>query len=405
MAAQLVWIMASDGTRLCTTLHLPDGDGPWPALIEALPYRMHDLTAYGRHYDELAAAGFAVCRVDLRGTGSSDGIATDEYPDIERADLRDVIEWLAAQPWCTGRIGMFGTSYSGFNALHMAAEGVPELGAVIAFYASDDRYTDDVHHAGGVLRASDLIDYVTYMVAMNALPPVPAVWGHGWEDVWRRRVEETPAWVLDWLREQVDGPMWRRGSVRLGPGGAGYERITCPTMIVCGWADGYRNNTFRTVPHLDVPWRLLAGPWSHADPATSRPGPNIDATVEMVAFFDEHLRDGPPSSRSRAQVFVRRAVSPEADLDRAPRRVARRRCVAAAGLGRAGHRAGARCRRRRCRGARRRRRRRDGGVELVRRVAAVGATHRSAVRRRPLADLRLDVDGAGRAGRERRPSR
>ena len=60
-------------------------------------------------------------------------------------------------------------------------------------------------------------------------------------------------------------------------------------MIVCGWADGYRNNTFRTVPHLDVPWRLLAGPWSHADPATSRPGPAIDATVEMVRFFDEHL--------------------------------------------------------------------------------------------------------------------
>ena len=305
---------------------------------------MHDLTAYGRHYDELAAAGFAVCRIDLRGTGSSGGIATDEYPDVERADVRDVIVWLAAQEWCTGRVGMFGTSYSGFNALHMAAEGVPELGAAIAFYASDDRYTDDVHHAGGVLRASDLVDYVTYMVAMNALPPVPAVWGHGWQDEWRRRIEETPAWVLDWLREQVDGPMWRRGSVRLGPGGAGYERITCPTMIVCGWADGYRNNTFRTVPHLQVPWRLLAGPWSHADPATSRPGPAIDATVEMVAFFDEHLRDGPPSA-ARAGAGVRApARRARGRPGRAPRRVARRRGLAAARLGRARRRAGARCR-------------------------------------------------------------
>ena len=77
---------------------------------------------------------------------------------------------------------MFGTSYSGFNSLHMAADGVPELGAVVAFYATDDRYTDDVHYCGGVLRAIDLVDYVTYMVAMNALPPVPAVWGDGWQD-------------------------------------------------------------------------------------------------------------------------------------------------------------------------------------------------------------------------------
>ena len=46
-------------------------------------------------------------------------------------------------------------------------------------YATDDRYTDDVHYCGGVLRAIDLIDYPLYMVAMNALPPVPAVFGDG----------------------------------------------------------------------------------------------------------------------------------------------------------------------------------------------------------------------------------
>ncbi len=327
----MLWIAGADGTPLCASLHRPDGDGPWPVLIEALPYRMHDVTASSaEHYEELAAAGFAVCRIDLRGTGSSGGIATDEYPDAERADLRAAITWLARQPWSTGRIGMFGTSYSGFNSLHLAADGVPELGAVVAFYATDDRYTDDVHHCGGVLRAIDLVDYVAYMVALNALPPVPAVWGQGppvipggeaglpWLDEWRRRIEETPAWVFDWLREQVDGPMWRRGSIRLGPDGAGYERITCPTMIVAGWADGYRNNTFRTVPHLRVPWRLLAGPWAHKDPATSRPGPHIDATAEMVAFFDEHLRDGRPSAPAPAQVFVRRPVVPEPDLAEHP---------------------------------------------------------------------------------------
>ena len=309
-------IEMADGTPLAATLYLPDGDGPFAALLEALPYRKDDLTAsYRDSYVRFAEeAGFAVCRLDLRGTGSSGGTATDEYPDTERADLRTVIGWLATQPWSSGRVGMFGTSYSGFNSLHMAVDGVPELAAVVAMYATDDRYTDDVHYHGGVLRAIDLIDYVHYMIPMNALPPVPAVWGDGWEDEWRRRVDETPAWLFDWLRVQADSAMWRRGSIRLGPGVQGYERLTCPTMLIAGWADGYRNNTFRTIERLRVPWRLLAGPWSHKDPARARPGPNIDADREIIAFFDEHLRGAPPSADEPAQVFVRRPVHPEPDL-------------------------------------------------------------------------------------------
>ena len=315
LPGQVVWIDGDGGTPLCADLYLPDGDGPFAPLLEALPYRKDDVTnSYRETYNRLVEAGFAVCRLDLRGTGSSGGIATDEYPDVERADLRAVIKWLAAQPWSSGRVGMFGTSYSGFNSLHMAADGVPALGAVVATYATDDRFTDDVHYCGGVLRAVDLIDYVLYMVAMNALPPVPALWGDGWQAEWRRRVEETPPWLLEWLRAQVDGPAWRRGSIRLGPDGAGYERISCPTMLVAGWADGYRNNTFRTVERLAVPWRLLAGPWSHRDPARARPGPNIDADAELTAFFDEHLRDGPPSAGAAGQVFVRRPTKPEPDL-------------------------------------------------------------------------------------------
>jgi hypothetical protein len=311
-----VSIATPDGTQLAATLFLPAGDGPFAALLEALPYRKDDLTwSYRDSYERFAGeAGFAVCRLDLRGTGSSGGTATDEYPDSERSDLRAVIEWLATQAWSSGRVGMFGTSYSGFNSLHMAAEGVPQLGAVVAMYATDDRYTDDVHFHGGVLRAIDLIDYVHYMVPMNALPPVPALWGEGWEDEWRRRVDETPVWLFDWLREQADTAMWRRGSIRLGPGDEGYERLTCPTMLIAGWADGYRNNTFRTIERLRVPWRLLAGPWGHKDPARARPGPNIDSDAEIIAFFDEHLRDGPPATDAPAQVFVRRPVHPEPDL-------------------------------------------------------------------------------------------
>jgi predicted acyl esterase len=318
-----VRIETDDGVALAATLYLPDGDGPFAALLEALPYRKDDVTAsYRETYERYADAGFAVLRLDLRGTGSSTGTMTDEYPEVERRDLRRAIEWLAAQPWASGRVGMFGTSYSGFNSLQMAAEGAADaLGAVVAMYATDDRYTDDVHYCGGVLRAIDLIDYPLYMIAMNALPPVPAIAGERWREQWRQRVEATPPWLLEWLTHRVDGPTWRRGSIRLGPDGAGYERMACPTMLVAGWADGYRNNTFRVVEQYGrnaLPWRLIAGPWGHRSPQRARPGPTIDDAREVVAFFDEHLRGGPRSAARNAQIFVRAPAVPAPDLAEHP---------------------------------------------------------------------------------------
>jgi predicted acyl esterase len=314
-------VAMEDGVRLAISRFEPASDaGPWPVIIEALPYRKDDLTAsYRSEYRRFADEGrYVVVRVDVRGTGSSEGIATDEYPVQEQRDLVRLIAWCASQPWSTGRVGMYGTSYSGFNSLQVAIERPPELGAICAIYATDDRYTDDVHYVGGVLRAVDLVDYVSYMVAMNALPPVPAVFGDGWREEWRRRVDGTEPWLLQWLEEQTDGPYWRHGSVRLDsrPGTvAGYDRIECATMIVAGWADGYRNNTFRTFAALECEKRLLIGPWSHMATASSLPGPHLDLVPEMIKFFDRYLRDEQAGeTEPPIAVFVRHATRPEPDL-------------------------------------------------------------------------------------------
>jgi uncharacterized protein len=100
MAKRRVWIPMADGVRLAASLHLPDTPDPWPVLLEALPYRKDDVTAgYRQEYQRLAGEhGYAVARVDLQGTGSSEGVAADEYPPQEQADLCRVIEWLAARP-------------------------------------------------------------------------------------------------------------------------------------------------------------------------------------------------------------------------------------------------------------------------------------------------------------------
>ena len=322
-----VRIVMRDGVELAATLFLPDEAlGPQPCLLEALPYRKDDLTAsYAETYRRLRDDhAYAVCRLDLRGTGSSGGDATDEYPASEQADLVEVIGWRADQPWCTGAVGMWGTSYSGFNALQVACERPPALKAVCAIYASDDRWTDDVHWRGGALRLVDLVDYCHYMTPMNALPPVPAVWPEdaagGWRAEWLRRIDDLEPWVLTWLREDRDGAYWRHGSVRQGPtpaAGDGYDRISCPVLVVSGWADGYRNTSFRTVEALaahGVPHRLLAGPWAHADPATAIPGPRIDLDREMVAWWDRWLR-GEGVHQDVADVFVRSSTRPAPDLD------------------------------------------------------------------------------------------
>ena len=106
-----------------------------------------------------------MARIDVRGTGSSPGDAVDEYPEAEQRDLPDAFAWLAAQDWCDGQIGMWGTSYSGFNSLQIAMERPPELKAICAIFATDDRWTDDVHWRGGALRLVDLVDYDHYMTA------------------------------------------------------------------------------------------------------------------------------------------------------------------------------------------------------------------------------------------------
>ena len=317
MTSRDAWITMPDGVRLAATLYIPETAGPdqpTPCLLEALPYRKDDVThsytgEYARLRDEF---GYAVCRLDLRGTGSSEGIATDEYPVQEQDDLVEVIAWLAAQPWCTGSIGMFGTSYSGFNSIQVAMRRPAALKAIVPIYATDDRYTDDVHYMGGVRRLLDLVDYPTYMIAMNALPPVPEIFGDGWRDEWRRRTDRTEPWLLRWEAESADGPYWRHGSLR-----PDYAAITTPTMIIAGWADGYRNNSFRTYRELTAagtPARLLIGPWSHQDGASAWPGPHVDVCREMAHWFDRWLRGDENAATDTGIVsFARHSTPPAPD--------------------------------------------------------------------------------------------
>ena len=309
-----VRIPMDDGIELSANLWRPvpraaAPDERFPVILELLPYRKDDWRRAG---DEsrgrwLAARGFALCRVDVRGTGSSPGIALDEYTARETQDGYEAVEWLAGEPWSNGNVGMWGISYGGFTAIQVAKLRPPHLRAIVPMYASDDRYTDDVHYVGGCVTVSELSQYAVGMVGMNTLPARPAFRGDAWRDEWRDRLERTPVWLYPWLREQHDGPYWRIGS--LAPD---YDRIEAAMLLIAGWMDGYVDPALRMLERcVNAPRRALVGNWVHEFPDDGYPGPNLDWLHELVRFFDHWLKGIDNGTMDEpALTFFRRDYAP-----------------------------------------------------------------------------------------------
>lgn len=286
-AAFDVRIAARDGVELSANLWRPVSDEPVPAILEMIPYGKDN---WRRAADQargewFAARGYALCRVDVRGTGSSFGVALDEYTAEETRDGVDAVAWLAAQPWCTGNVGMWGISYGGFTAIQVAKERPAALKAIVPVMATDDRYLDDVHYRGGCLTVSELSQYAVSQVAMNAMPPEAAFRGEAWRTDWLARLEATPPWLFAWLRHQTDGPYWRQGS--LAPD---YDAITAAILNVGGWHDSYVDPAFRMQAACRAPSHTLIGPWHHSWPNDAEPGPVLDDLHEIDRFFDRWLR-------------------------------------------------------------------------------------------------------------------
>lgn len=285
-----VRIPMPDGATLAARVWLPEDaeQDPVPAILEYIPYRQNDATAPrdALHHPYFAGHGYAGVRVDLRGSGDSDGVLTDEYLEQELADGEAVIAWLREQPWCDGSVGVIGISWGGFNGLQLAARRPPGLRAVITAASSDDRYTDDVHYMGGCL-LTDNLSWASTMFAFNSLPPDPENVGPAWRDMWRERLEGSGLWLATWLRHQHRDDYWRFSSVC-----EDYAAIEIPVLAVSGWADGYTNAVFRmleAMPH--IPRKGLVGPWSHTYPHIGQPGPAIDFLGECLRWWDRWLKD------------------------------------------------------------------------------------------------------------------
>ena len=283
-----ILIPLKDGTTLAARIWLPDDAerNPVPAILEYLPYRKRDGT-YERDaltHPYLAGHGYAGVRVDIRGSGESAGLLLDEYSEQELADGVEVIAWLAAQPWCSGVVGMMGISWGGFNGLQIAARRPPALKAIVTICSSDDRYADDAHYMGGTLITAGL-EWAFFFFGTMCLPPDPMLVGEGWRATWLERLADAPLFFEIWLQHQRRNSYWKRGSVC-----EDYSAIQCPVYAVGGWTDAYTNTIPRLLAGLTVPRKGLIGPWAHAYPHFALPGPQVGFLQEMLRWWDYWLK-------------------------------------------------------------------------------------------------------------------
>ena len=282
-------IPLSDGTWLAARLWLPEDaeQDPVPAIIEYIPYRQHDGTANldALTHPYFAGHGYAALRVDIRGSGNSEGVLRDEYLRQEQDDALEILAWLAEQTWCTGAAGMIGISWGGFAALQIAARRPPQLKAIVTVCSTDDRYTDDVHWMGGCL-LNDSISWGGGIFGVISRPPDPGVVGEAWRDLWLQRLESNDLPLVSWLKHQRRDEFWRHGSVC-----EDYGAIDCAVYAVGGWTDGYTNAIFRLMEHLEGPRRALVGPWTHVYPHFGFPGPPIGFLQDCLRWWDRWLKD------------------------------------------------------------------------------------------------------------------
>ncbi|BDA84159.1 peptidase [Aureimonas sp. SA4125] len=294
------WITLADGTRLAARLWMPDGavHEPVPAILEFLPYRKRDGTSPRDEatYPSFADAGYAGVRVDIRGSGESEGVIDGEYTPRELSDALEVIDWIVAQPWSSGAVGMMGISWGGFNCLQVAALKHSALKAVISLASTVDRYNDDIHYKNGCHLSANL-SWASNMLAYQSRAPDPAIVGDAWKAMWLERLEGEPFMLEEWLEHQRRDDFWRHGSICEDFGG-----FPVPALVIAGWADGYRNTPFKAIEGLGPKAKTLVGPWVHKYPHFAWPKPRMDFLGEAILWWDRWLKDVPNGAEVLPQV-------------------------------------------------------------------------------------------------------
>lgn len=312
------FLTMSDGVRLSVSYYMPSPRKPGerlPVVLSAAPYRKDDemLTTYYSLYPYFARRGIVIAQLDLRGSGASEGLASDrEYSDAELDDLEESVGLLAAKPWSNGSVGMMGKSWAGFNAIMTAMRRPPALKAILVAHASEDLYRNDIHSIDGALH---LDIWALEMEAVNIMPRHPA---YRLDDAYFRERFDREPWALTYLRHQRDGEWWQKGRSLQSD----WSAVDVPVYCIGALLDGYRDYVPSILDHVDAPVWAEIGPWNHAWPHDGWPKPQYEWRRTAVRWWRHWLTGDTslPFEGKTLTVFQRGAMPPGANGWRSPGR-------------------------------------------------------------------------------------
>lgn len=281
-------ITMPDGINLAADLYIPhdfDSTSPYPIILEYLPYRKdeHRKSRYGV-FNYFVQQGYLVARVDIRGTGRSEGtIIPYEYSEQELDDGEAVIDYLSKQDYSNGNVAMFGISWGGFNGLQLAMRKPAALKTIVSLMSTDDLYQDDVHFMDGILHVD------AYEIGRDLDNAFPAAPDFTLDSAYFRDRFFSEPWLLKYKQQQRDGAFWNRASLN-----SHYEGFDTPTFLIAGLYDGYRDLVERFFEQTEGPKRAIIGPWNHTWPHHNAYPPSVEWRKEVVDWLDQWMLDEVP---------------------------------------------------------------------------------------------------------------
>jgi uncharacterized protein len=331
-APSSVYVTMADGCRLAVDVILPDGDASkrWPTVLILTPYVRRFQLAAGsnvepspnsyKYRDMFVPRGYAVVVVDARGTGASFGTRDSFRSPRERADYKEIADWIVGQPWSDGRIGATGISYLGAACDFLASTGHKAVKAIAPLFAVWDTWADN-YYPGGMLIKRLALTYDELMLALDhdrrdlrskfSYFADPALQGPMPVDddkdgsLAREAVKEhlanfrMPDFMSEFkFRDDTLPYDPSFSSASFGPYNY-LDQMPADVAVyaVSGWMDGagYANGTlsrFLTLPNAQR--RVMLGPWDHGarvnvSPWRATVEPELPVLGEVLRFFDQHL--------------------------------------------------------------------------------------------------------------------
>ncbi len=311
-----VAVTMRDGVVLYADIYRPDGEGPYPTILQRTPYdKTNSLSNTMLDPIRAAKAGFAVVIQDTRGRHASEGEFYAFRDDID--DGYDTVEWAAAQPWSNGKVGMYGASYVGATQWLAATSRPPHLMTIIPTVTASN-YHDGWTYQGGAFELGFNLSWTLLQLTLANFKNVSGV-----QNVPQERradlihdvdnmtegfsylpIKDFPGldsglakYYYDWLAHPNFDEYWKKLSIEQH-----HAEIDVPALHFGGWYDIFLGGTIRNYLGMKDSGanetarngqKLIIGPWAHGARGSTMAGRHYFGIMADHAATDVdgvHLR-------------------------------------------------------------------------------------------------------------------